>query len=734
MEKITGIIERVIHRNGNGFIIFNIRMGREVVPVTGEDQDLHEADVVECEGDWTRYKGQPQFKAKTIIPKLPSTPEGFIAYLSSGRVKGISTVFANRLVEAFGKDVLEVIVNHPERLKKVPGFGAKRIKDLTESVGEQKGNRDILLFLHGFGLSKNHIKRITQAYGVSAEEKIRLDPYRLCQDITGIGFNTADRIGLEIGVDPEHPSRMLAGVMHALNAEVNKTGNTGVPELKLVRDAVQLLSKEKSVSEASVAKGLNDAIKAEIAVRFEVAGEEYIFPDNLFEAEQGIAFHLNRLLGMRSVADADQDAMNELIDEVQKDFGLTLGEKQRTAVKMSLMNPVAIITGGPGTGKTTIMRVFLECCRRVLGLQNVDVIACAPTGKAAKRLSQASGLDAMTIHRALVYQPVEQEFMFNSECPLHASVIVVDEYSMTDTQLCYWLIQAVATGARLIILGDVDQLPSVGPGKVLADLIASGLIPVTLLNEIRRQAANSKIIVNAHKINKGELPEIDNSDKTSDFWFLKSENDEEIANTLVGLVDRMAAYYKYDRFDDIQILTPQRKGILGVYELNTRLQKVLNGQNLGTGIKLKQDDVDVEFCVRDKVMHIKNNRDLGVFNGETGRIIFTDKKARLLKVDYDDRVVEYAFADLEELRLAYAMTIHKSQGSEYPCVLIPCTTSHMNMLNRPLFYTGITRARSMLAMVGMIRALGIAASRTSSENRLTGLLQHLSNEMQPIAA
>lgn len=734
VEKITGIIERVIHRNGNGFIIFNARVGREVVPVTGEDQDLHEADVVECEGQWGQYNGRPQFKAKTIIPQIPSTAEAIISYLASGRIKGISTVFANRLVSAFGKDVLDVIENEPERLKKVPGFGAKRIKDLTEGLKEQIGFRSILIFLHSFGLSKNHIKRIYQAYGVSAVEKIKADPYQLCHDISGIGFNTADKIGLKIGVDPEHPGRLFAGVMHALNGEVNKTGNTGVPEKQLIIDAVELLSKQKLVSENKVAEGVGRAVASREAVRFEVSGEEFIFPANLYEAEKGIAHHLNRLLGIRSVADADQEAMDELIDEVQKDFGLILGEKQRIAVKMSLMNPVAIITGGPGTGKTTIMRVFLECCRRVLGLQNVDVIACAPTGKAAKRLSTASGLEAMTIHRALSYQPADGEFMYNAECPLPGSVIVVDEYSMTDTQLCYWLIQAVATGARLIILGDVDQLPSVGPGKVLADLIASGLIPVTLLNEIRRQAANSKIITNAHRINRGETPEIDNSDKNSDFWFLRGESDEEIANKLVGLVGRMSSYYKYDPFDDVQILTPMRKGILGVYELNTRLQKLLNGKNLGTGIKLRQDDVDVEFCQGDKVMHIKNNRDLGVFNGETGRVIHADKKTRLLKVNYEDRIVEYAYADLEELRLAYAMTIHKSQGSEYPCVLIPCTTSHMNMLNRPLFYTGMTRAKSTLAMVGMPRALSIAASRTSSEKRLTGLPQHLINEIPAMAA
>lgn len=730
MEKISGIIETVRHRNGNGFIIFMLRMGREIIPVTGDDMDLYEADVVECEGDWSQYKGQPQFKAKKIIPKIPTTTSAIVDYL--GRVKGIGPIFANRLGDAFGKDIIKVIEHEPHRLKKVSGFGAKRIQLLVETVSVQIKNRETLLFLHGFGLSKNLIKKISEKYGLLAVDVITADPYQLCKDISGVGFNTADKIGLQAGIDPEHPSRMLQGVMHALNTEVNSTGNTGLPETALRDEAKSLLSKQSPVSEDKVLDGIKEAIRTKQAMRFKVSGVEYIFPEHLYKAELGIAKHLKRLLSISSVADADDSAMDELIDSVQADFGITLGVNQRVAVKTSLLNPVAIITGGPGTGKTTIMRVFLECCRRVLGLKNVDVIACAPTGKAAKRLSQASGLEAMTIHRALAYQPMDDEFMYCAENPLPASVIVVDEFSMTDTQLCYWVIQAVATGARLIILGDVDQLASVGAGRVLADMINSGVIPTTRLTEIRRQAANSKIVVNAHRINNGQAPEIDNSDKNTDFWFLRAETDSEIADTLIGLVDRVAKYRNYDRFEDIQILTPQRKGILGVYELNTRLQKLLNSKSLGTGIKLKQDDVDVEFCVADKVMHIKNNRDLGVFNGETGRIVFADRKTRIIRVNYEDKIVEYAFADLEELRLAYAMTIHKSQGSEYPCVLIPCTTSHMNMLNRPLFYTGITRAKSMFAGVGTIRALNIAASRTSSEKRLTGLLQHLTNEMQPV--
>lgn len=734
MEKVTGIIERVIHRNGSGFIIFAVRDGHKVFPVTGEDQDLHEADFVECEGDWGEYKGAPQFKAKTIIPQIPSTTEAIIAYLASGRIKGISTVFANRLVKAFGKDVLHIIENEPHRLKEVQGFGTKRIRDLTEGLKEQIGYRSILLFLHSFGLSKHHIKRIYEFHGVSAVERIKEDPYQLCQQISGIGFGTADSIGLQMGIDPEHPSRIAAGIMHALNAEVNKTGNTGMPESDLAQKARSLLSSQRSVSEEKVILGIAAVTEKGEAVRFEVGDLEYIFPQHLHEAERGIALHLKRLLSIQSVADADEEALNELIDEVQKDFGLVLGDKQRTAVKMSLLSPVAIITGGPGTGKTTIMRVFLECCRRVLGLENLDILACAPTGKAAKRLSQASGLEALTMHRALKYNPVEGEFEYSSENPLPEAVIVIDESSMVDTQLCYWMIQAVATGARLIILGDVDQLASVGPGKVLADMIVSGVIPVTRLNEIRRQAAGSKIITNAHKINNGQMPDLDNSDKNGDFWFFKGEKDEEIANTIISLVGRMSKYYNLDPFDDIQILTPQRMGVLGVYELNTRLQKLLNGKNIGTGIKLKQDNVDVEFCIGDKVMHIKNNRDLGVFNGETGRVIHADKKSRILKVAYDDKNVEYAFAELEELRLCYAMTIHKSQGSEYRLVLMPCTTSHRNMLNRSLYYTGITRAKQLMGLVGMVKALQVAVNTTSSDKRLTGLLQHLTNQIPKIAA
>ncbi len=727
MEQVSGIIEQPIFRNGNGFIVFNLRSGRNIIRVAGEDQDLHESDVVECEGEWTQFRGQPQFKAKTIIPQIPTTTEAITAYLASGRIKGISKVFAARLVDAFGLNLIDVVEKEPHLLKKVPGFGPSRIKTLTEGLNEQIGTRSILIFLHGFGMGKHHIKKIQQVYGLSAVEKIKENPYQLCQDISGIGFTIADRIGLRTGIAPDHPGRMIAGAQHALNQEVNKTGSTGLPESKLIEKALDLLSKEKPVDHEKVKQGVAELIKNKLAVRFTVQGEEYVFPAAMYEAESGIAKHLKRLLSIKCKTSQDDDeAMGELIDEVEQSFGIKLGDQQREAVKMALCNPVCIITGGPGTGKTTIMRVFLECCRRILNMHNADMLLCAPTGKAAKRLSSTSGLEAMTMHRALAYQPVEGEFMFNEHNPLEASVIVVDEFSMTDTQLCYWLLRAVATGARLVIVGDVDQLESVGPGKVLMDMIDSGAIPVTRLNEIFRQAAQSQIIINCHMINRGEVPNLTNGDKDNDFFFMRSDSDEQTAKTIVSLMDRLARHYGYDVFDDIQVLTPMRKGKVGQYELNRQLQELLNASNIGNGITLRQDDVVVELCVGDKVMHIKNNREMDVYNGDTGRIIQVNKKERTLRVAYDHRVVDYAYVDLEELRLAYAMTVHKSQGSEYPCLIIPASMSHYNLLNRSTFYTGFSRAKKTLVAVGDQKALRVAASRVSTEKRLTGLLAHLS--------
>lgn len=720
MEQLTGIIDGVKLRNDNGFIIFALRDGETVNIVAGNDQDLYEGDVVQCSGVWQDYNGRRQFKAKTILPQIPSSETAILVYLSSGRIKGISTVLAKALVDAFGKDLLYIIENEPEKLKKVKGFGAARIKNLQDGLREQLGYRSILLFLSSFGLGQYLIKKIHDTYTVNAVARIKENPYRLCTDISGIGFGVADSIGRQMKIDPDNKDRILAGLAHSLKGVVNKTGSTGVPEATLVSATGDLLKPNGAVEPEKIKAGIARLISEQHAVKFEVEDTPYIFPIDLFEAEQGIAKHVMRLMGPRITAEVDQEALDELVSEAESRVGKKLSANQRKAVKLALCNPVSIITGGPGTGKTTIMRVYLECCKMGLGVSDSDILLCAPTGKASKRLEQSTGMEALTIHRALGFNP-EGGFDFNEENQWPFSVIVIDEFSMTDTTLCYWLIQAVATGSRLVIVGDVDQLESVGPGRVLKDFLDSGVLPFQRLTDLFRTSESSMIALNATEMNAGRMPSTSTADKDCDFWFLHTKSDAETADTIISLIDRLSVKYGFDPFDDIQVLTPMRLGEVGLYELNNRLQKKLNSKNIGTGIKLKQDDIQVEFCLGDKVMHIENNKAMGVMNGEVGRVIAVNAQRRELTAMIEGKKVDYAFADLEQLRLNYAQTIHKSQGSEYSCVIIPSSMSHYNMLYRSIMYTGTTRAKKFMVFVGAIKALQVAVSRVGSERRLTGL-------------
>lgn len=720
MEQLTGIIDGVKLRNGNGFIIFELRMGATTCIVTGTDQELFEGDVVLCTGDWATYNGKRQFKAKTILPQIPTSEEAILTYLASGRIKGISTVLAQRLVEAFGKDLLYVIENETAKLKKVKGFGPARIKDLQEGLQAQLGYRSILLFLSNFGLGTYLVKKIHEVYTYNAVNRIKENPYKLCTDIPGVGFTIADSIGLQMKLAVDSPDRILAGMIHSLKAVVNKTGSTGVPEATLVSATADLLKTNGAVAVEKIAPVIARLVGEKHAVEMEIDGTPFLFPVDLHRAEQGIAKHVMRLLGPRITADVDQDALDELVTEAESRVGKKLSQNQRKAVKLALCNPLSIITGGPGTGKTTIMRVYLECCKMGLGVSDSEILLGAPTGKASKRLEQASGLPAFTIHRALGFNP-DGGFNFNKECQLPFNVIVIDEFSMTDTMLCYWLIQAVATGTRLVLVGDVDQLESVGAGRVLKDMIDSGVIPYQRLTDLFRTSESSMIALNATEMNNGRMPILANGDKDADFWLLQAKTDIETADTIIGLIDRLSAKYGFDPFDDIQILTPMRMGDVGMYELNNRLQKKLNSKNLGKGIKLKQDDIAVEFCLGDKVMHIENNQALEVMNGEVGRVIEVNVPRRELIALIEGKQVKYAFADLEQLRLNYAQTVHKSQGSEYPCVIIPLSMSHYNMLFRSIFYTGTTRAKKFMVYVGVPKALQIAISRVGSERRLTGL-------------
>lgn len=724
MQELTGIVDGAPRKFESGFVIFTLRDGHKTYTVTGDDSDIHEADVVQCEGVFVEYKGVTQFKAKMIVPQIPSTSEGIIDFLASGRIKGIKTQYALRLVKAFGKDVLSVIENEPHRLKEVSGFGPVRIKTLTDGLKEQIGFRSILVFLHNFGLKKHLINKIYKKYGVNAVERIKSNPYSLCQEIEGIGFAIADRIGRKAGMKADDPHRIMAGITHSLSGLVNSTGSTGVRRTELSKTTFNLFTKSGEMVETDkIIEGIDILVESPFAKVREIAGEEAIFPTYLWDAEVGIASHLKRLQDGFKHRRGKQ-VMKHIV-AAQHTLGIDeMDGAQLEAVKMSLLNAVSVITGGPGTGKTTIVRVILEVLKTEYGIQTDDILLCAPTGKAAARLAESSGLEASTLHRALSYAPENDGFLHNEEQPLEAKVILVDEASMVDTQLTHWFIQAVRTGAQVIIVGDVDQLASVGPGRVLKDLIDSGVIPITRLTEIYRQAKGSRIIVNSHAVNRGEIPELNNSDDNNDFWFINSKKDSDIANKIIALIDRLSNHYGYDKVEDIQVLTPMRRGSVGVAELNRRLQKLLN-PNLGSGIKLTQEGADVEFCQGDKIIHIKNNYSMDVMNGMVGRIRSVDVKSKKLVVLYDQRLVEYAWADLEQIRLAYAMTIHKSQGSEYPCVIIPFTTSHQVMLSRSLYYTGITRTKKNFVGVGDRRALEMASRIISSESRITGLREHL---------
>lgn len=723
MEQLNGIVDKIVFQMDTGFIRFILRDGNKTYNVVGDNSGIHEADVVNCEGTFTEYKGESQFKAKIIIPQIPATTEAIIDFLASGRIKGIKEKIAKKLVKAFGKDVLNIIENEPERLKKVDGFGPARIKMLTEGLKEQIGYRSILIFLHNFGLSKKHIKRIYEQYGVNAVERIQKNPYSLCHEIEGIGFAIADRIGIKAGMKPDDPHRVMAGVSHSLNLVVSATGSTGIRREELSKQAFNLFSKSGyGISSECIQDGIDVLIQSPYAKVMPIGDIDCIFPSYLHDAELGIATHLKRLQDGFKHRRGKQ-VLNH-INSAQNAIGVELADAQRDAVKMALLNAVSVITGGPGTGKTTIVRVMLEVLKSEYGIKTEDILLCAPTGKAAMRLADSSGLEAKTLHRALSYSPDADGFLHDQETPLEAKVILMDEASMVDTELNHWFLQAVRTGTQVIIVGDGDQLASVGPGKVLKDLIDSDVLPITRLTEIYRQAKGSRIIVNSHIINKGDIPDLNNADPSNDFWFIKSNKDSDIANKIIALIPRLATHYGYDPVDDIQVLTAMRRGSVGMLELNKRIQKLLN-PNLGTGIKLTQDGCEVEYCVGDKVIHIKNNYNMGVMNGEVGKIRSVDVKSKKVIVLYDQRLVEYAFPDLEQMRLAYAMTIHKSQGSEYPCVIIPFTTSHFVMLSRNLYYTGITRSKKNFVGVGDPRALEIASKIISSDSRITGLKEHL---------
>ena len=714
LDQLSGLVERVtFHNADSGFCVLRLKVKgeRDLVTLIGHAPAVTPGEYATASGNWVtdREHGR-QFRAVFVKIAPPNTLTGIERYLGSGMVKGIGPVYASRLVEAFGTEVFDVIEQSPARLLEIDGIGKKRAKRITSSWADQKVIREIMVFLHAHGVSTSRAVRIFKTYGQDAITVVRENPYRLARDIRGIGFLSADTIAQKIGIALDSPLRAQAGVSYAL-AEASSQGHCGLPHDELVPLAVKLLQIPADVIELAIKQEIAD----EVVVADTVDGKSCIFLAPLYQAERSIAQHIGRLKsGVPAWPAVDA---GKAIPWVERRLDISLAASQQDAVRLALTSKLLVITGGPGVGKTTLVNSILT----ILRAKQVKAFLCAPTGRAAKRLSESTGLEAKTIHRLLEIDPVNGQFKRNQDSPLDCDLLVADECSMIDVPLANQLLKAVASRSAVIFVGDVDQLPSVGPGQFLADLIESGAIPVIRLTEVFRQAATSRIVRSAHQINQGQYPSMPSKGEDSDFYMVPVEEPEEIAQSVVDLVKtRLPAKFGVDPLRDIQVLCPMNRGITGARGVNQALQAALNppGDN-------SIEKFGYAFSVGDKIMQIENNYDRDVYNGDIGFVAEIDREEDELVAEFDGRSVRYPFGELDELVLCYATTIHKSQGSEYPVVVIPVSTQHYMMLKRNLIYTGITRGKRLVVLVGQKRALAMAVKGKQDSRRWSKLKDRL---------
>jgi exodeoxyribonuclease V alpha subunit len=715
-DALSGQVERVtFHNEETGFCILKVKVqGRkEPVAVLGSLPSVAPGEWVTAQGSWERDRDHGiQLKAHKLKTQPPTSLEGIEKYLGSGMIKGIGPVYATKLVKKFGENVFDIIENQSKRLQEVEGIGRERRQRIKDAWAEQKVVRDIMLFLHAHGLGTNRAVRIYKSYGAEAIELIRSDPYRLARDIHGIGFHSADNVAEKLGLEADSLLRARAALEHLLDHATTE-GHCALPQRDLLEGATRLLE----VDEAVVAEAFERHLKDGKILAERIEGEEMIFLPLLRDAEERIARQLRSLANTGTPEPAID--VEKAIPWVEGKTGRKLSSSQHEALKTALRSRAVVITGGPGVGKTTLVQSLLK----ILTAKKLKCILAAPTGRAAQRLAEATGLEASTLHRLLEFQPGRGGFQRNASNPLEGDVVVIDEVSMVDVPLMSRLLDAIPRKARLILVGDADQLPSVGPGLVLGDIIRSGMMPVVHLWEIFRQAGDSRIISGAHAINRGEIPDIIEAPKDSDFVFIDREDPEECAATLVSMVrDRLPKHLGIDPIEEIQILSPMHRGSLGIKELNARLQGSLNPRSE------YRDEFQAYgnlFRVGDKVIQTSNNYDKEVFNGDIGRIRSMDKEERQVIVRFGQREVIYEFGELDELELAYAITIHKSQGSEFPVVVIPLAMQQYLLLQRNLLYTGVTRGKRMVVLIGQKKALGMAVRNESTRHRHGGLLQRL---------
>jgi len=714
-ERLSGSVERVtFHSPENGFCVLRVKIPgrRELATVVGTAAVVAPGEYVEGEGAWVNDRRFGlQFKARQLRVVPPSTREGIEKYLSSGMVRGIGPHFARQLVNAFGEQVFDVIERQPDRLTELAGIGPKRKARVTEAWAEQQAVRDIMVFLQSHGVGTARAVRIYKTYGDAAIEQVRANPYRLALDIHGVGFKTADQLAQRLGVPRDSILRARAGVRHVLQ-ELSAQGHCAAERESLLETAVTLLDIPAPIIEQALALEVQDANLVAEAIQ----GKAALFLAPLHRAETGVAAQLRRLAdGPPPWGEVDAA---RAAPWVERQTGVALSESQREAVAQVCRGKVTVITGGPGVGKTTVVNSIL----RIVRAKGMKALLCAPTGRAAKRLAESTGLEAKTIHRLLEYDPVLLRGKRDREHALEADLVVVDEVSMVDVVLMNQLLRAIPDHAAVLLVGDADQLPSVGPGAVLADIIASGRIPTVRLTEIFRQAAASRIIVNAHRINQGQLPERpDEGRELSDFYFISAETPEAIHDKLIQLVtERIPRRFGLDPIRDVQVLTPMNRGGLGSRALNAELQQRLNGT-----AEPRVSRFGWTFAPGDKVIQLVNNYDKEVFNGDIGQVARVDLEEGSLRIDYDGRPVDYDLDELDEVALAYAATIHKSQGSEYLAVVIPLATQHYLLLERNLLYTGVTRGKRLVVIVGQIKALAMAVRTVRASGRLTSLAARL---------
>ena len=719
---LQGQIERITYTNDeNGYTIAKVKVQghRGLVTVVGNLMAPIPGEIIKMDGEWVNHpRYGEQFKVDRYKSLVPASVYGIQKYLGSGLIKGIGPVMAKRIVERFGKETLDVIEKEIEKLAEVDGIGEKRIGMIQQAWEDQKEIREVMIFLQTHEIGSGYAAKIFKQYGNRSIMVVKENPYRLATDIFGIGFLTADRIAEKLGFSRDSELRAEAGILYVLN-QLADEGHVYYPYEPLVQKCQEILGVDQGV----IVKAMSVIAESRMIVIDDLKKDvddfreknKAVYLAKFYLSETSIVTRMKTLIRTpKSIRNIDFD---KAIKWVQQHLPITLAEKQREAIQCAVENKVMIITGGPGTGKTTIINAILKIFSRI----NIKIMLAAPTGRAAKRMSEATGHAAKTIHRLLEYSIQKGGFQKNELSPLNCDLMIIDEASMIDTILMHHLLKAIPPGTTFILVGDVNQLPSVGAGNVLKDIIASGEMQIVELNEIFRQARESLIIVNAHRINNGLLPSFKSFEqKLDDFYFIEQEDPEAVLRILLELVkERIPRRFGFDPVNDIQVLSPMHKGIVGAGNLNRELQNVLNPGEDGV-IRGGRN-----FRVHDKVMQIKNNYDKEVFNGDIGRITRIDTENQELVISFDGRDIPYDYSDLDEIVLAYAVSIHKSQGSEYPAVIMPILTQHFVLLQRNLVYTAVTRGRKLVVMVGTMKALAIGVKNDKTQKRYTYLKHRL---------